>query len=191
VEVRHSHEQSLVSKRSYLYDETDVRTRQIVEWYSGDGALEFTWIHIYDDRGNVIEQVYRHHGKDFRTRWSYTYAGEDERASETFYNSLGAVFSGTRTVKEYDSQGRLIETIRYDCRDRQQSRAKYRYNERGDLTESISFNPDDSLYSKTTYEYEYDERGNWIEKRTYITNNLEEEYRTPSLFQYRTITYHD
>ncbi|MBA7621231.1 hypothetical protein ES703_28589 [subsurface metagenome] len=191
IEVRHVQDEDwLHSKRSYFYDDRDGMIRQVVQGYSKSGDLEYTWTYIYDSRGNVIEEVYRHQGKTFQIKWSYAYDRNNERTGEIFYNSQDSVFSGYRTTNEYDSQNRLIETIRYDLSGTQQSRTRYTYNYYEELTENIVYNPDNSLNHKTTYEYEYDQRRNWIVMRTFYTNNVEERYKTPTLIQFRTIKYY-
>jgi hypothetical protein len=139
----------------------------------------------------VIEEVYQHEEASFSTKWSYTYDPMNERTRETFYNSEGMVFTGYHVTNEYDSDGRLVDTIRHDLSGVQKSRTSHSYNEHGHLTESTTYNPDNSLNSMTTYEYIYDEWGNWIEKRTFTTNNLRETYNIPTLVQFRTISYYD
>jgi len=194
VEVRHNNIQyksNLHSIRTYFYDDRNRLIRQLVRRYSQNGDLEYTFSYSYDVLGNVIEEVYQHEEANFSTKWSYTYDPMNERTRETFYNSEGMVFTGYHVTNEYDSDGRLVDTIRHDLSGVQQSRTSHSYNEHGHLTESTTYNPDNSLNSVTTYEYIYDEWGNWIEKRTFTTNNLRETYNIPTLVQFRTISYYD
>ncbi len=215
IEVHHRWDDGRAhSKRVHIYDDENRMKRQIVQWYSESEAVEFTYTYFYDTRGNCIEEVYQHHGISFETKWSYAYNHKDEKTLEAFYNSQGLLFSekqteydvagktsevesvkgisfGYRTINEYNSQNRLLETIRYDLSGEQQYRRTYIYNNQGDLVEDINYNPDDSLNSKSTYEYEYDEKGNWVVKRTFKTDNLKEQYNFPSVFQKRSIIYYE
>ena len=207
-EVRHANTAGrLISRRSYSYEgifsesgtsrngggsrSNIVMNRQAAEWYNQDGAVEFSWTYMYDARGNLIEKLYRHPEPSFEIKWAYTYSQNNEQTSEVYYDSRGSVFSGYRTTNEYDSKGRVIATIQHDASGTQLSSSRFEYNNQGDLTESITYNPDDSLESSTTYEYQYDTKGNWVVKKTLYTNNLREEYGVPTLVQYRTIEYFD
>ncbi len=194
IEVRHSNTQyrdNLHSTRSYFYDDGNRLTRQLVSRYTQNGELEYTFSYSYDARGNVIEEVYNHREESFSTEWSYAYDQMNKRARETFTNSEGVAFTGYLVSNEYDSEGRLVDTTRYDLSGTQQSRTSHTYNGHGHLTETATYNPDNSLCNRTTYEYTYDERGNWVEKRTFATNNLRETYNIPTLIQFRTISYHN
>lgn len=191
-EVSHTYGgRDLRSKRSYFYDEGNRLTRQTVRWYLDNDILDHTFAYTYDSRGNTIEETYRQLAIPFKTKWSYAYSHRNERTGEDFYNSEGAVFAGYRMINEYDSQGRLLDETRSDLAGLQQSRFQHTYNAHGDLLASITYNPDNSLGYMTSYEYEYDRYNNWIVKRTFNTNNLNEEYNILSSKEERTITYFD
>ena len=201
-EVRHSYTQYkdklhlqnqdiLYSIRTYLYDDQNRLTWQLVRRYSQNGDLEYIFSYSYDTRGNIKEEVYQHREYGFSTKWSYAYDPMNERTRETFYNSEGVVFTGYLVTNEYDSESRLLDTIRCDLLGAQQSRTSHTYNGYGHLIESATYNPDNSLNNKTTYEYKYDEWGNWVERRTLTTNNLREAYSIPTLVQFRTISYYE
>lgn len=193
-EVRRSNIQykdNLHSVRTYFYDDRNRLTRQLVRRYSKNGDLEYIFSYSYDIHANIIEEVYQHVGENFSTKWSYSYDNMNKRTRETFSNSEGVAFTGHLVTNEYDSEGRLMDTIRYDLFGTQQSRKSHTYNEHGHLTENAAYNPDNSLNNKTTYEYTYDKWDNWIEKRTFTTNNLREAYNIPTMIQFRTISYYD
>jgi len=202
IEVRHSYTQNkdklnlqnqdiLHSIRTYSYDDRNRLIRQLVRRYSQNGDLEYIFSYSYDIRGNIKEELYQHREDGFTTRWSYVYDPMNERTRETFYNSEGMVFTGYLVTNEYDAEGRLVDTIRYNLSGAQQSRTSHTYNSHGHLTESATYNPDNSLNSKTNYEYTYDEWGNWVERRTLTTNNLREAYSIPTLVQFRRISYYE
>jgi YD repeat-containing protein len=201
-EVRHSYKpykdrvhlqdkDILHSIRTYFFDEQDRLTRQLVRRYSQNGDLEYVFSYSYDIRGNIIEELYQHREDGFSTRWSYGYDSMNERTRETFYHSGGEVFTGYLVTNEYDAEGRLVDTIRCDLSGSQQSRTSHTYNGHGHLIESATYNPDNSLNSKTTYEYTYDEWGNWVERRTLTSNNLREAYSIPTLVDFRRISYYE
>lgn len=193
-EVRHGNIQykdNLHSIRTYFYDDRNRLIRQLVRRYSQNGDLEYIFSYSYDVQGNIIEEVYQHKEESFSTKWSYAYDPMNKRTRETFYNSEGVVFTGYIVTNEYDSESRLVDTVRSDLSGTHQSRTSHTYNGHGHLTESATYHPDNSLNNKTTYEYTYDEWGNWVEKRTFTTNNLHEAYNIPTLIQFRTISYYD
>jgi hypothetical protein len=204
---------SPVSRRRYSYTAENLLKRETAEWYDKGGALETIWTYVYDVSGNLVEKRYWHSGRSFSFLWSYLYNSRNDMTEDALYDSGGRLFSvkrttynktgqklfeentgkgvasGYRLMYEYDSEGRVLESIRYDLAGHQTSRQSYRYNFWRDLVESSQYNFDDSLRTSTEHDYAYDKMRNWIEKKTLVTSNAEERYRAPSVILFRTIQY--
>jgi hypothetical protein len=209
---------TVLSTRRYAYypggDAEDVRT-VTAEHYGQDGALEYTWTYDYDSRGNQSEKTYVHAQEPFSCRWSRIYDSMDRLLEEQYRDTTGSVFSttenvydrkgnkvteerygrgvaaGRRTVFEYDSESRLIDTSVYDLEGNRLSRETRSYDARGSLVETSQYNFDDSLRTRTRYQYVYDAAGNWTEQMTLNTDNAKERYDAPSSVSRRTIAYHE
>ncbi len=205
---------STVSRRSYTYNEENRLTSQTAEWFDEQGAPARTWTYAYDSEGNLVERKYSHGDGSFSCRWSYRYNDRNDRTEETFLDSRDRAFSvnrttydtkgnkvfeesagrgvsqGYRVIYEYDPVGRMIENLRLDSSGARVSRETFRYNAGGDLIENNQYNFDDSLRSGTKYVYIYDRGGNWIERKTLMTDNARERYDAPVNIVFRSFTYH-
>jgi YD repeat-containing protein len=215
LEVSHKRDSGTpVSRRRYTYSASGATETETVRWYDQEGNLDLTWIYRYDPAGNVEDKEHVHARRPFSCRWAYSYDHGNRLVSETFYDTHDRIFSliettydergnkiaerssgrgmaqGSRTIYEYDSAGRLLETVRYDLEGNQLSRQSSRYNERGDLLEAASYNPDGSLLTNTRYRYLYDEKGNWTQRIATATNNAKESYDVPTEILLRTIGYY-
>jgi YD repeat-containing protein len=203
-----------VDRRRYSYSGTGILLSETSDWYDSEGTLDRTWMFRYDPDGNVVEKKLTHAGRPFSCRWTYSYDVYGNLTEETFYDSYDRIARknemtwdkkghklserssgrlvdpGLKVLYEYDGEGRLLETVRFDLEDRQLSRESNRYNYRGDLLETAMYNPDGSLVSSTRYDYSYDERGNWIERMKLVTNNAAESYDRPTERVTRQIEYH-
>lgn len=100
-----------------------------------------------------------------------------------------------RDERRYENS-RLVETINYELGELE-SETKYEYNERDFVRrEILTYLTEEADGSVTRgkqrireYEYEYDERGNWIEKRLYRVE--EEGGRVPVWARQRMIEYYE
>ena len=203
-----------VYRRRYAYSAAGSQETETVTWFDSEGQPERTWVKRFDAAGNLLAKEYRHERQPFSCRWTYGYDAAGRLTLEAFHDSRGRVFSLTETawdaqgnklserssgrgvdpglqvLNEYDTRGRLLETVRQDLEGRLLSRETRRYNEWGDPVETARFNPDGSLASSTRYDYVHDQRGNWTERVTLLTDNAKESYGLPTEYQRRSIEYY-
>jgi YD repeat-containing protein len=70
------------------------------------------------------------------------------------------------TIFENDHWGNIVMMLVYDAETKKLLfTQKNKFNKHGDEIESIEFNEDGSVYGHIKYDYEYDEKGNWIIRR--------------------------
>lgn len=203
-----------VSRRRYTYSASGATETETVLWYDPEGNLDHTWSYRYDPAGNVEQKRCVHARRPFSCRWDYRYDHGNRLVSETFYDTHDRIFSlietaydergnkiaerssgrgvapGSRTIYEYDSAGRLLETVWYDLEGNQLSRQSYRYDQWGNPLETATYNPDGSLLTSTRYRYLYDEKRNWTQRIATATNNAKESYDVPTEILLRTISYY-
>lgn len=106
----------------------------------------------------------------------------------------GKLVEGTREIREvstYDIRGNRVDKVSMpDNPSEPQGQRQYRYDDRGNVTESSIRNETGALVLKEHYEYQFDELGNWIKMTTsidvYEGGKLSFE---PTEVVYRTITY--
>ena len=114
----------------------------------------------------------------------FKYDNKGREIEETKHWLDGSI-SDIYTYK-YDNRGNLAEYINSDDDGDISDRETYKHDDRGNLIEKNGFDWDDltnPAYS-TTYEYVYDQKGNWI-KMTVFENGM------PEYIQERTIEYHN
>ena len=63
---------------------------------------------------------------------------------------------------KYDDKGDETESSSYNSDGSLVFKTIYEYDDKGNETESSRYNSDGSLDFKNTYEYEFDNKGNWI-----------------------------
>ena len=160
----YSSKKGLLTTRQYKYN--DEGNLSLIKYFSGEREFLGTKEYSYDDNGNLLSI--------FFNRTDFTLVETNLR-----YNGLGDSYveschiSDENLDKEYvkiDTLGNVAETYRYIYTDAPKGIAlsnKYRYNKNNLLAEKIfvkSVGKDCHIIKerKSTYEYNYDEKSNWI-----------------------------
>jgi len=191
----------------YTYDEHD-NLLQMAD-YDAEGTLlsEIMYEYEYDSNGNMLKS--RETVDGFLTGESeYTVSdGESIITKYTQYNEDGSKF-----VNEYDSNGNDVALIDYDADGNvnMQTISQYaqtaegewyettrtenyadgtkieaEYNEQGDNIAWVSYDADGNVESSETWDYTYDDNGNWATMKAYMGGVLFEET------VYKTVTAED
>lgn len=144
-------------KRSFTYDEKG----NLIRVCGDNGETEY--IAEYDEQGRIVGEEDYYNGEPI-TDSSYEYF-PDGGWKKIHYGT------GGNTENTYDAQGKLLLSISYES-----YRAEYTYNEQGDVIRmKESYDPayydGEQLY---TYEYEYDEKDNWVKKTVCRNGELDQ-----------------
>jgi TonB family protein len=105
------------------------------------------------------------------------------------------VEDGKRVVletAEYDIKGAKIQNQYFPIAGGNLTgREVYKYDDKGNISETVLINPDGSLISKEIYKYEFDSVGNWVKMTTSlgVVENGKISFE-PSEVTYRTIFYY-
>jgi hypothetical protein len=145
----------------YVYNRQGVCSE--ITKYKGDKLIEkevpvlrgiqVTGYKIYDENGINA------------TTLDYVYSG-NEVSEEKTLNSKGAVVS---SVQNEFLNGQLVSQIEKDSSGNILTISKYKRNASNDIVEYVITTPKDNVEYKVTFEYEYDNTGNWT-KQTKIYN---------------------
>src|SRR5215813_1051449 len=107
----------------------------------------------------------------------------------------GKLIEGSRAVRElttYDLNGKRIDTVAHPVAlNRPAGKEQYKYDDKGNLVEMIIRGADGSILGRESYEYEFDELGNW-KKMTSAIGIFEDGKVSfePIEVSYRTIGYY-
>lgn len=126
-----------------------------------------TYIHTFDERGNLLERKVFEHEGDLSARFVYKY---DERGNEIEYRNYhhtGAF--GGKTVSAYNDNGDLISQISYKNDNTINWKNLYAVDERGQKIEQTIYNGEILKYKIL---FRYDERGRILQRETLEFNIL-------------------
>lgn len=130
--------------------------------YNADGSFAYKWTCKYDNKGNQIEtNDYDSDGK-FYKKWIIKYKYKWNKIETNVYNSDGS-FSH-KWILKYDYKGNQIEQNNYRSDGSLVRKWVSKYDDKGNQIEENAYNSDGSLGVNCNYEYEYDEKNNWIKK---------------------------
>ncbi|MGI8734851.1 MAG: TonB family protein [Pyrinomonadaceae bacterium] len=112
----------------------------------------------------------------------------------------GNVVEGPRVVRgiaTYDALGRKIDAVDYPVESNTlPGKERYRYDDKGNIVEMVVLGSDDSILSKESYDYEFDQMGNWTKMNTSVAvyengkvifEPIETTYRTISYYYNQAI----
>ena len=173
---------SLSSKETYKYDNVGNLIEE--NQYKADGSLDSKEVYRYDSKRNRIETVKYDSNLKATDKVVFKYDSRGREIEETRHWADGSI-RDIYTYK-YDNRGNLAEYIDSDDDGDISERETYKHDDRGNLIEKNRFDWDDltnPAYS-TTYQYVYDQQGNWI-KMTVFEKGM------PEYIQERTIEYHN
>lgn len=170
IEIHFIHDDSVLTRKNILvYDdkgnmivEESMRKVLAVTSFSKD-------IYKYDKKGNMIENnTYMNDGSLVK-KYLYSYDDKGNMIEKSSYNADGNL--SWRNNYKYDDKGNIIEEDNfYPSNIIKHHKNTYKYDDKGNMIEDISYNEDGSLYTKNTFKYEFDKKGNWILVIRYIND---------------------
>lgn len=115
------------SKKEIIKYQLKSKTEHKADYKDGNGKMLLDEVHVYDKRGNVIQEI------------NYDADGKLKEEIKYFFNSENLL----EREEYYNSKGKLTRKIIYT------------YNEKGFKTTKKEFNDKDKLLIEKTYTYEY------------------------------------
>ena len=152
----------------YIYDN---ESRQLKgSLYKLRGEQYNSIAYSYDDAGRRIGEIYddAYDKTDAQCVFQYD---EKKRVTVRNCNRPDGTF-GSKTIQRFDEKGNQIEYSLFMegcCVD---SKIVIKYDAQNTLIEERVFNNEDQFRYSMTYEYQYDEKGNWIQRLEYVDGKL-------------------
>ncbi|MFT5155891.1 MAG: hypothetical protein ACI83I_000429 [Bacteroidia bacterium] len=147
-------------------------------YYHTDTSLEYKMIYNYDSTGNLTDETHYQGNGDRASKIKYIL--NNDRFSIITKLNYHSDSSTSKTICEFDLNGNLTQTISFNKEDSLTRTFKMKYNEKGELVQTTRHNQLDSVDSKFLYRYDnYDAKNNWIKRTVYMDDqiNLIEERR--------------
>lgn len=203
----------IILERSYHFDSEGNIQTQTANWFE-ENEVSYSIISIYDEKGNIISRQVRNPLLNYFMTWVHEYddenriiyeevvdtgnnkfssqeTGYDERGNQNFnLKTTLDIESGFQSEQLFDSEENLILNRRVALDGTNSTIQRYAYNVNGEKIEDSNLNTDGSILTQSIYQYEWDDIGNWLTKKTYYTDNLNESYNKLTENYRRRISYY-
>ncbi len=167
------------------YDYDDKGNISTIYYFNADGQIDYHTEMAYDDKGNrIVEKSYNSEG-DLTHEYQNKYDENGFKVQTKFIKEDGEV-DMVQDYK-YDSKGNLIENKTTSADVDLSGTVTHKYDNRSNQVEELNLDADGNEIDKTQYEYEFDDRGNWITKISYVVD--EQDGRRGSIAVSRKIEY--
>lgn len=182
-----------------IYDASDRPTE--IQVRDAEGEIYTRTVRVYDDRGNVVEEKetlgdpVKVIPEENRKKILDSSGGSLDDLRGEFAKFLGAKMEMLSAAYTYDKQGRKVRTMRKTF-NHMDDTIETTYNDHGDVDVEITRiksdtgdkRADEPRYSEAHYSYEYDDHGNWTEKKTAYKSSPEGELKSSGEVR-RTLEY--
>ena len=161
--------------------------------YNAKGDKFVEWIWIYDNRGNNTERIQVQEDSSLFTSWYLYYDENSELIARTIFQSPNSgLFDSLRwilddknrqieewnygyyglygfnKVEYLDATNMIGKIFRYDYFKDLSDYYELSYNDHDLISVARQFSADSTLQQTLSFEYEYDDRGNWVNKIQFI-----------------------
>lgn len=177
-----------IDRITYIYD--DMGNLKGENLYLGTEEIQYKNLYSYDDNGrkiseerfdkagNVIYKTTSQYEKDnLIVKETTDSDGKAEYVEKFTYDSKGNML--TRTTYESFDDSETLDKYGYDTNgniikwsmlknDTVTMEVSYKYDDKNNLTEVITYDGNNNVINSTAYTYEYDKDDNWIKKTTVI-----------------------
>lgn len=163
----------------YIYDKESLQLKSYT--HELNNTIQLIVSYSYDESGRRIGEVYDDLDNDKRdVQCVFLYNDTLRLTVCNCYLSDGAFAS--KTTHRFDEKGNQIEYSLFMggcCVDH---RILIKYDDQNTLIEEKVFKDETQLSYTMTYEYQYDQNGNWVQRLEYINGKLK--YLTERKFEY-------
>lgn len=154
-------ESKLIFKWIYEYNDKGFLTNRIC--FKPDGSQYWKQSFNYDAMGNLIEEIWYTPEGVQNWKLTYGYDNQGNKIEEINYDEKGSLYE--KQTYSYDEKGNKIEANNYDSDLSLSWKQTFLYDDKRNIVEKNWYNFEGSVFNiKTTFEYEYDEKGNWIRR---------------------------
>lgn len=165
----------------FVYDKNGVLQEEL--YYNAHNKVFAKLEYTFDERGNLIELLEYDPDGMLEESQKSKFKDDLEQERYTYYYDAHNVLV-TKYEYRYDKSRNLIEGLLFDDSKNLLGRWVYAYDNYRNVVSEESFDADNVLVEKRTYDYKYDEHGNWIERITYDGIENEPRVITKRQFDY-------
>lgn len=167
----------LLSRDTYTYDDRNNKIEEKIM----NSKEKVLWKRVfkYDSKGNNIEKTEYNSDGELDSKNIYKYDDRNNLIEESEYNSDGNLEN--KNVFKFDIKGNLIEEFTYDSEGMQENKAILKYDEKNNNVEEKKYYSDNSL--KMLGDYKYDKSGglrksqiSWYNLEGKLTSSYNSEY---------------
>lgn len=150
----------LKSYWTYTYDENDNMIE--VKTYDSNEKLVKIQLNQYDEKGNNVEMILKSPESENGWKYVYKYNFDNKKIEQFRYKPDGSLKD--RRTYSYDKDGNENLQFKFNP-DGSFMKFVSEYDGMNNLTVQNWFDEQDEQTHQTSFEYVYDENGNWISKR--------------------------
>lgn len=135
--------------------------------YNGKDSITHKYFNKYDSKGNLIES-FTYNSTDSLLRKTISIYDENNNLMDV--NSFIAPKKHSITKFKYNNNSKQSEKHIYNSDNLLETKTLYEYNNMGHWKEVRIYNSNDELIENNSFDYEYDEKGNWVKKIEFKNN---------------------
>jgi hypothetical protein len=170
VEWKIIHNDSKSSQKTvYIYDSSRKLIKEISNITTDISSDVSNTYYTYDSKGRLTRADFEN---SFTTRHEFVYDKNDKLKSKIYYNK-----DGSKDIENFDENGNQTGD----------ESSSFKYDEKNNIIEEIHYYP--YGISKFTFEYKYNEQGNWIERKSYFSESRTKSGKLRSI-ETKVITYY-
>jgi len=179
-ETRYDSKDNILSEWVWLYDENDNNIEQIQ--ILDDASMFPAWKLYYNDKDQLIARMSYRSPESPAFDSLYWVLDEKGREIEEYsYRFYG--YSGKNTFEYKGNNDQPSIAYIYDETDQLTNFLEMEYNKYKHLEKVSNYSPDTTLLASVSFQFEYDEKGNWIKAIMFYNDE-------PETYEERTIVYY-
>ena len=179
-ETRYDSKDNIMSEWVWLYDDNNnnVERIQILE----DGALFPAWKLFYNEKNQLIARMsYRNPESAFFDSLYWVLDNKGRQIEEYSYGLYG--YYGKNLVEYEGNNDQPSKAYMYDGDDQLTNILEMEYNKNNFISKISNYNADTVLVASVSWQFEYDEKGNWVKAIMFYNDE-------PETYEERTIVYY-
>lgn len=163
--INYNQDKMVVDYGKFHYDKNG--NIQDETFYDSSDNMISKYVYSTDKKGNILEQLEFNKDEELEVSHlsKYNSASLEVEHTTCFYENGNRMF--TKQTFDYNSAGKITESVLYDDEKNVLGRWVYIYNEKVSVIQEEVFDADERMVEKRTYTYEYDSVGNWVTRTSY------------------------
>ena len=154
-------------KYMYVYDDRGSKTAY--NSYTPTGKLHDTYQYLNDDKGRMIQELWTKSDKTFGLKYTFEYDAKGQ-VTKTCQYTKDANTLDNCTAYKYDKSGNIVELEIFKSNGDLKRKQVIKYDNKGNEINVRNFDENGNFIDERNYKYQYDEKGNWVERIEYIND---------------------